>query len=77
MNAGLNLAGNATEYLKPACDGQASCGFAIDQAASHIGDPKPGVPKDFDYFYRCGDRLKGGHIQGEASTQTAPLSCED
>jgi hypothetical protein len=78
LNRMANAAGNATKYLKEACDGKTSCNFPVYQAANKIGDHSPGQTKDFDYDYLCGDEPKKGNIGrgvDESSGQTAFLTC--
>ena len=67
--------GNATEILARECDGKHTCSFAVSTAASQIGDHAPGLSKDFDYTYLCGDTQKEGHIDGEAVDKSALLTC--
>src|SRR5688500_12446075 len=45
LNAAANQAGNATEYVKAACNGKVNCPFQIQDAAGKIGDKFPGVKK--------------------------------
>ena len=74
-NRRSDASGNATKYLKEACDGRRTCGFAVSRAATPIGDIAPDHTKDFDFAYLCGDRVKKGHIQGESVGEMAFLSC--
>jgi hypothetical protein len=78
---GLNVSdralGNATEYVKSACDAKRSCNFAVKCAASAIADPASGKSKNFDFVYRCGNRVKKGHIDGDSTGKTVLLTCAD
>jgi hypothetical protein len=74
-NRGNNQTGNATQYVKRACNGKRTCAFAVQNAAGQIGDHSPGQTKDFDVTYLCGDDLKETHVEGESVGKTALLTC--
>jgi hypothetical protein len=69
--------GNATKFVKEACDKKRSCNFPVSTAASALGTQAPGETKDFEYFYLCGNRQKEGKIEAEANGKTATLTCEN
>ncbi len=75
LNRGNNQAGNATDYVKKACDGKRSCSFPVQNAAGKIGDHFPGKTKDFDVTYICGDEQKTVNVPGEAVGKSAFLTC--
>ena len=75
LNRGNNQAGNATDFVKRACDGEPICLFSVAKAASQIGDHFPGQTKDFDVTYLCGDESKTAHVDGESVGQAATLTC--
>jgi hypothetical protein len=77
LNVSNRALGNATEYVKSACDAKRSCSFAVKCAANAIADPTSGKPKNFDFVYRCGDRVKKGHIDGDSTDKTVLLTCAD
>ncbi len=78
---GLNISkralGNATKYVKSACNAKRSCNFAVKDAASKIADLSSSNSKDFDYVYRCGDKVKKGHIDGDSTDKIVLLTCTD
>ena len=76
LNCSTAAEGNATPYVKKACDGKRSCSFAVRDAASNIGDHCPGVPKDFRVTYVCdGGRENSAFVSPEAAGATAFLIC--
>ena len=77
INTTRRASGNATDYVKSACDGKRSCQISVKDLASKITDPSPGKAKDFQFVYRCGDRRKRGRIEADATDKTALLSCAD
>ena len=77
LNSTERALGNATEYVKSACDAKRSCNVAVKDAASAIADPALGQSKDFDFVYRCGDRVKRGHIAGDSTHKIVLLTCAD
>jgi hypothetical protein len=77
LNASERAIGNATGYLKAACDAKRSCLVAVKDVASTVGDPSPGESKDFDFVYRCGGREKKGHLTGESRGKLTLLTCSD
>jgi hypothetical protein len=77
LNSSKSALGNATEYLKSACDAKRSCIFAVKDAASAIGNSALGKSKDFDFVYRCGDKEKKGHIDGDSTGKALLLTCTD
>jgi hypothetical protein len=70
-----HAAGNATSYLKSACDGHSDCAYTIDWHI--IGDPFVGSLKDFEVQYICGaGAIKRSHVDPEAGTgKTVQLHC--
>lgn len=76
LNVDKRAAGNATKCLSSACNGKRSCTFAIKYAAKAAKDTTPYKYKDFDFVYRCGDKVKEGHISNSHS-KTILLSCAD
>jgi hypothetical protein len=79
---GLNISqrayGNATKYVKSACDAKRSCNFAVKDAASVFAESAPSKsPKDFDFVYRCGERIKKRHIPGDSTGKVVLLTCAD
>lgn len=76
LNVDKRAAGNATKCLSSACDGKRSCTFAIRDAAKAAKDSTPYKYKDFDFVYRCGEKVKEGHISNSHS-KTILLSCAD
>jgi len=78
---GLNITeralGNATKYIKSACDGKRSCNFAVKVAANAITDSALGKSNDFDFVYRCGDNVKRGHIARDSTKKIVLLTCTD
>ena len=76
LNRGNNQAGNATQIVKAACEGKATCDFAVSDAAKQIGDRFPGLTKDFDVSYVCGSQKKTAHADGEAVGKTVTLTCK-
>jgi hypothetical protein len=76
VNVSRKAAGNATAYVKSACDGKRSCEIKIKELASTIADPAPGKDKDFEFVYKCGASRKRGRVDAEAAGKTA-LSCAD
>ena len=77
LNSSNRALGNATEYVKSACDAKRSCIVAVKCAANAIADPAPGKSKNFDFVYRCGDRVKEGHIEGDSTNKSVLLTCAD
>jgi hypothetical protein len=77
LNTMHRAGGNATEYVKSACDGKRSCQISVKDLASKITDPSPGKAKDFQFVYRCGNHSKRGHFDADAADKTALLSCAD
>ncbi len=75
LNCSNAAEGNATPYVKKACDGKRSCSFAVQDAASNISDPCPGVPKDFRVTYVCVDMENSAFVSPEAAGNTAFLIC--
>lgn len=76
QNVDKHAAGNATKCLSSACNGKVSCTFAIKFAAKATNDNTPYKYKDFDFVYRCGNKVKEGHIHNSHS-KTILLSCAD
>lgn len=78
---GLNVSGqargNATKYVKSACDAKRSCNFAVKDVATAVVDPAPGHAKEFDVVYHCGAKEKKGHLDAEAKDKIVLLSCAD
>ncbi len=78
---GLNITeralGNATKYIKSACDGKRSCNFAVKVVANAISDSALGKSNDFDFVYRCGDNVKRRHIDGDSTKKIVLLTCAD
>jgi hypothetical protein len=77
LNVSRNAAGNATAYVKSACDGKRSCTIKVKDLVSTITDPAPRKDKDFEFAYRCGSTRKSGKLDAEAADKTALLSCAD
>ena len=77
LNSNKSGLGNATEYLKSACDAKRNCVFAIKNVTSATADSALGKSKDFDFVYRCGDKVKEGHIDGDSTGKAALLTCAD
>ena len=77
LNTTRRASGNATDYVKSACDGKRSCQISVKDLSSKITDPSPGKPKDFQFVYRCGGVRKYGRIEADATDKTALLSCAD
>jgi hypothetical protein len=77
LNSSKSGLGNATEYIKSACDAKRSCIFAVKNVASAIADSALGKSKDFDFVYRCGDKVKKGHIDGDSTGKAVLLTCAD
>lgn len=77
LNTTRRASGNATDYVKSACDGKRSCQISVKDLSSKIADPSPGKPKDFQFVYRCGSFRKHGRIEPDATDKTALLSCAD
>jgi len=77
LNTGRHALGNATKYVRSACDTKRSCNFAVKDAATALADPPPGKPTEFDVVYHCGDKVKKGHLEGESKDKILLLSCAD
>jgi hypothetical protein len=77
LNINKRALGNATKCVKSACNGKRSCNFAIKDAASTIASLSSSKSNDFDYVYRCGDKVKKGHIDGDSTDKIVLLSCAD
>jgi hypothetical protein len=77
LNASRHALGNATKYVRSACDAKRSCNFAVKDAATAIVDPAPGKAKEFDVVYHCGAKAKKDHVDGEAKDKVLLLSCAD
>lgn len=76
LNVDKRAAGNATKCLSSACDGKTSCNFAVKYAAKAASDHSPYRYKDFDFEYRCGERIKVGHVS-KSHGKIILLSCAD
>jgi hypothetical protein len=76
-NMNRKASGNASAYVKSACDGKRSCQISVKDLATKIADPSPGNKKDFEFSYRCGSMRKHGHLDPEAAEKTALLSCAE
>jgi hypothetical protein len=79
-NCRADQSGNATQfvrdYVTQNCAGKESCSIPVQEAAaSKIGDHCPGVPKDFDVTYVCGNEEKTTHVPGESTGKTAFITC--
>jgi hypothetical protein len=78
---GLNLSsaalGNVTKWVKSACDTKRSCFFAVKYAADAFAERSSHESKDFDFVYRCGDKVKNGHVDGDSRRKTVLLTCAD
>jgi len=68
--------GNATNHVRRACDGRASCDYQI--LVQNLGDPSPGRQKDFEVQYTCNDgsRPQRAYVRPEANRQRVRLSCQ-
>ena len=77
LNVSKHALGNATKYVRSACDTKRSCNFAVQDAATAVADPAPGKPKEFDVVYHCGNKVKKDHIDGESKDKILLLSCAD
>jgi hypothetical protein len=77
LNVSRHAAGNATDYVKSACNEKRSCQVAVKDIASKVADPGPGKSKDFEFVYRCGGKRKRGRLEPEAADKIALLSCAD
>jgi hypothetical protein len=73
-NAGATR-GNATDDVASTCNGKQSCEYVVD--VDKLGDPVPGVAKDFIVLYRCdGTDPKRATVPSEAGSRgTANLNC--
>jgi hypothetical protein len=78
---GVNLttaaSGNATRYVKSSCDAKRSCFFAVKFAEDAFPERSSHKPKNFDFAYYCGDKLKKGHVGGESKRKILLLTCAD
>jgi len=54
-----------------------SCHFAIKNAAATIAERPSRKSKDFDVVYHFGEKVKKGHIDGDATDQIILLTCAD
>jgi hypothetical protein len=77
LNVNKHALGNATKSVKSACDAKRSCNFAVKDAAGKFTDAATEKSRDFDFVYRCGDRVKKGHIAGESKDKIVLLTCAD
>jgi hypothetical protein len=75
LNVNKHASGNATKYVKSACDTKRSCNFAVKNATSKNAGSVQEKPRDFDFVYRCGDKEKTGHITGESKQKIVLLTC--
>ena len=76
LNVSESALGNATKYVKSACDGKRSCHFAIKNAAATIAERTSRKSNDFDVVYH-GENVKKGHINGDATDKIILLTCTD
>lgn len=77
LNVSKRAQGNATKYVRSACDAKRSCNFAVKDAATGVADPAPRQGKEFDVVYHCGTKEKKGHLDAESKDKILLLSCAD
>jgi peptidoglycan/LPS O-acetylase OafA/YrhL len=67
--------GNATNYVKRACDARQRCDLRVD--AARMGDPANSCAKDFSVEYRCtgSEALKSAFLPPEAQGKRLILDC--
>jgi hypothetical protein len=74
-NAGA-WSGNATSSVASECDYRSTCRYLV--STDVLGDPVPGVTKDFRVDYACGGgALRSEYIEPEANGWQVVLSCDD
>jgi Dolichyl-phosphate-mannose-protein mannosyltransferase len=68
------LKGNQTAGMEALCNGRRSCSVIVTFAAT--GDPAPGVAKQFQVVWTCGDRRRRVRTVGaEALGKTTAIAC--
>jgi hypothetical protein len=75
QNCKLNVEqGDYTALMKQACDGKENCSYG---GIGEKGDMCPNFLKDFDWSWTCSGHPghRSGHIDGEASKETADAYC--
>lgn len=77
VNLSKSASGNATKWVKSACDTKRSCFFAVKYAADAFEKRSSHEPKDFDFVYRCDDKVKKGHVNGDSRRKSVLLTCAD
>jgi hypothetical protein len=77
LNVSKHAQGNATKYVKSACNAKRSCNFAVKDAASRIAGLASTKFNDFEFVYRCGDKVKKGHVDGNSTNKIILLTCAD
>ena len=66
---------NFAQHIGRACNGKSFCSYTIDHKL--LGDPVPGVAKNYAVTYGCGSGTNTKRVDAEASGKRVFLSCND
>ena len=65
---------DAIKWIKAVCEGYATCVFPV--SAAELGDPCPGIPKNFIVKYACAPDCNLSYVvPPEANGREARLDC--